>query len=105
METSLGALWGEDPRYMHAAGRPFKSRMANVLKLTFVAYNREGEIMPAYARYIALPANSFMTNTWRPDSHGDTRHALFRVPLGFLNRLAGNAFAEFWPDVQRRFGR
>ncbi len=105
MEAGLGALWGEDPRYFRVAGQPFKSRVGHVVKWTFLAQNREGRTMPAYARYIAIPGNNFLSNTWRPDSEADVGHASLRTLLGFVGRMADNAFDEFWPDVNRKLFR
>lgn len=102
MEASLGALWGEDPRYFRAQGQPFKNRVGQVVKMTFLAHDREGQTMPAYARYAAISGNNFLSNTWRADSEATAGHALERTALGFLGRMAGNAFSEFWPDVRQR---
>ena len=101
MEGGLGALWGEDPRYIRAKGQPFKSRVGRVIKMTFLAYDKNGETMPAYARYIAIPGNNFLSNTWRADSEADASDAVQRTLTGFLGRMAGNAFQEFWPDVSK----
>jgi hypothetical protein len=103
MESGLGALWGEDPRYHRAAGQPFRRRIAHVMTMTFVAPNREGRIRPAYARYAAIGGSNFISNAWRPDSEATAGHAAFRVGLGFLGRMTSNAFYEFWPDAKERF--
>ncbi|MCU1338161.1 MAG: hypothetical protein JWO19_3742 [Bryobacterales bacterium] len=105
MEASLGALWDEDPRYVRAAGQPFKKRVLNVAKMTFLARNRNGELMPAYARYISIPTNSYLSNAWRADSEADGRHAAIRIPMSFLTRAIGNAFTEFWPDATKLWHR
>jgi hypothetical protein len=104
MEASLGAIWGEDPRYkaFRQFGQPFKDRVRRVAVMTFVARDRSGNFMPAYARYIAMPANNFLSNAWRADSEANTRSAIFRTFWGFLGLMGRNAFDEFWPDVQRR---
>src|SRR5580704_13886492 len=67
MEAGLGAIWGEDPRYYRDAGAPMKNRLGHVLKMTFLARNRDGALMPAYARFIAIPSSSALANTWRPE--------------------------------------
>lgn len=54
MEASLGMLWGEDPRYVRAAPGRFKTRVWNVVKMTFVAKNSLGENSPAFARYLSV---------------------------------------------------
>jgi hypothetical protein len=100
MEASVGALWGEDPRYPRDSGQSFPNRIGHVVKWTFVARDRNGGTMPAYARYVATAGNNFLSNTWRESSEADAQHALERTALGFLARLSGNAFKEFWPDVK-----
>ncbi len=105
MEAGLGAIWGEDPRYFRAAGQPFKSRVGHVVKMTFMAPNRDGRILPAYARYSAIAGNNYLSNTWRADSEATADRAAIRVGLGFLGRMASNAFLEFWPDVKGRLGK
>src|SRR5437762_4242792 len=101
MEAGLGAIWGEDPRYVRNPNLPFKRRLGNVFLLTVAARNRNGDLMPAYARYIAIPGNNFLSNTWRVESDSTTNAALARTGYGFLGRIASNAWSEFWPDVKR----
>jgi len=102
IEAGLGALWGEDPRYVRSQNLPFKKRVANVFLYSFAGRNRDGKLMPAYARYIAIPANNFLSNTWRVSSEADTSSALTRTGYGVLAEVAGNAWNEFWPDVKRK---
>ena len=102
IEAGLGSLWGEDPRYFRAAGEPFGGRVRNVIIKTFTARRPSGFYAPAYARYAAIAGNNFLSNTWRPDSEADTQHAALRTLWGLLSRMGGNAFREFWPDVQQR---
>jgi hypothetical protein len=103
MEASLGTLWGEDPRYFRAGPEdPFKKRTWNIVKRTFVAKNSLGEDVPAFARYFSVFGSNYLSNTWRADSEATTENAAIRVGYGFLGRMAGNAFAEFWPDVKRK---
>jgi hypothetical protein len=100
IEASLGAIWGEDPRYVRNQNLPFKRRVGNVFLLSFTARNREGKLMPAYARYIAIPGNNFLSNTWRVSSASTTNAALMRTLYGVLGEIGSNAWAEFWPDVK-----
>jgi hypothetical protein len=102
MEAGIGALWGEDPRYFRAPGRPFGRRVQNIVKTTFVARRQNGDFAPAYARYLATAGNNVLSNIWRVDSEADARHAAVRTLLGFVGRMGSDAFQEFWPDVRRR---
>jgi hypothetical protein len=103
MESGLGAVWGEDPRYPRAAGQSFSHRLGHVAKMTFLAMNRDGRTMPAYARYAAVGGSNFLSNAWRADSDATAGHATVRIGLGFLGRFGSNAYFEFWPDVKNRF--
>jgi hypothetical protein len=102
-EAGLGALWGEDPRYIPTEGLPFWNRLGHVMKMTVMAQNRDGLERPAYARFVAISGTNFLSNTWRADSEASVGHAGTRTLLGFLGRMSGNAFQEFWPSVTRRF--
>jgi hypothetical protein len=50
------------------AGAPFKHRLAHVFVMTFFARNRDGNLVPAYVRFIAIPSSSAFASTWRPES-------------------------------------
>lgn len=103
MEAGLGAIWGEDPRYHRAGdGASFGGRIGHVVKYTFLSKNRAGEVVPAYARYAGIAGSNFLSNSWRADSEANDGHAVMRIGLGFLGRMSGNAFEEFWPDVRDR---
>ncbi|MDZ7640169.1 MAG: hypothetical protein U5J83_18275 [Bryobacterales bacterium] len=104
-EAGLGALWGEDPRYFRKGAGPgtgFGARMNHVLLSAVTATNRDGNRMPAYARYIAIPGSSFLQNDWRPESQSSTNEALLRTLYGFLGRMSANAIREFLPDLRRK---
>jgi hypothetical protein len=101
MEAGLGAIWGEDPRYFQSKDRTIKGRIGNAVLMTFAARQRDGNLGPAYARFVATPGNNFLSNTWRADSEATSKDAALRTLWGFLGRMGGNAFQEFWPDVQK----
>ena len=100
IEAGLGTLWGEDPRYVRDQTLPLKRRVANVFQFSFAARNRQGRVVPAYARYIAIPGSNFLSNTWRVSSEATTSAALTRTGYGVLSEIASNALTEFWPDLK-----
>lgn len=102
MEAGVGALWGEDPRYFRAAGQPFKRRIGHIFKMAFVARDRSGSLHPAYARFIAVPSGQIVSNLWRPDSPNTAGLISWQVGISFLNRIVGNTFSEFVPDILER---
>jgi len=105
MEAGLGYVWGEDPRYFRVPEKSMGGRIRNVFRMTVITHDRSGREMPAYARFIAVPAGAFIDSRWKPESTDDTRDALNRITVNFVNHIASNAFAEFWPDVRRRISR
>jgi len=102
MEAGIGAIWHEDPRYFRVPDRPFRERFRNTVRLTYLARRPSGDYGPAYARYIAIPGSSFLSNTWRANSEANTQDALERTGFGIVGRFASNATAEFWPDISAR---
>lgn len=100
MEASIGALWGEDPRYFRVPDQKFKMRVKNVVRLTFMARHEDGSFDPAYARYVAYAGNNFLSNEWRVHSEANTHDAILRIGEGFAGRMTANAFEEFWPDLK-----
>jgi hypothetical protein len=102
IEATLGSAWGEDPRYFHTVQAPFGERVKNIADLTFRAYHRDGERHIAYARFVAVFGNNFLSNTWREPSENDWQHALARTGEGFAGRAISNAVSEFLPEVWRK---
>jgi hypothetical protein len=103
MEAGLGAVWGEDPRYRRdGAGVSFKSRLGHVVQWTVVAPDRNGELRPAYARFVAFTSSSFISNAWREPSDTSAEHSFARIGFGLLGRMGSNAFDEFWPDAKQK---
>jgi len=100
--AGVGLILREDPRYFRVPDRPFKARVGNVVRLTFVSRGDHGGFGPAYGRYMAIFGDNFLSNSWRVHSEANSHDALLRTSEGFGGLLAGNAFEEFWPDVKRR---
>lgn len=100
MEAGFGALWGEDPRYFRVPEEPLGVRVKNVIKMTFLARRSDGDFAPAYARFIAVPGNNFLTNAWRPDGEANVHDAVLRTFEGFAGRMVSNAWNEFWPQAK-----
>jgi hypothetical protein len=100
IEASAGSLWGEDPRYFRVPDQPLKARLRNVVRLAFVARHPDGSFGLAYARYMAISGNNFLSNSWRAQSEANTHDAILRTGEGFAGRMAANAFEEFWPDIK-----
>jgi hypothetical protein len=73
--------------------------------MTFVAYRSDGNPAPAYARYIGIASNNFLSNSWRASSEANLHDAVLRTLTGFLGRMGSNALQEFWPDVKRHMFR
>ena len=101
MEAGGGLFLREDPRYFRVPQQPFRARVGNVVRLTFLARSRDDGVKPAFARYVGIFGSNFLSNTWRVRSEANAQDALLRPSEGLAGRMAANAFGEFWPDLKR----
>lgn len=102
LEAALGALDGEEPRYIPSGRRGIWPRARYAIKTAFLAQRRDGHLAPAWSRYAGNIANNLIENTWLPPSVTTGRQTILRSSLGLVSRLGGNAWEEFWPDVRKR---
>ncbi len=102
IEGSLGAIWGEDPRYPRSGSGSFWQRVGHSARMTFAAPYADGHLGPSYARYAGIVGNNFLSNTWRVNSEATTQAAWTRAAFGVLGRFTGNMFEEFWPSVTKK---
>lgn len=64
--------------------------------MTFLVRDRDGNLMPAYARFIAIPGSNALSSTRRSESEHSASNVAARIALGALGRVGSNAFTEFW---------
>jgi len=103
IEGGLGALWGEDPRYVRSARKGVWPRARYALKTSVLAPGRNGRLRPAWARYAGNTLNNVIENAWLPPSQTTASMTAVRSGMGIVTRMGGNLWEEFWPDVKRRF--
>ena len=104
IEAGLGAMWGEDPRYIRAPRGGLRSRIRYAAATVLLAPRRDGRLAPAWGRYAGNTVNNLIENAWLPPSVTTPGQTVRRCAAGLAGRLAGNLFEEFWPDIKRRFG-
>jgi hypothetical protein len=103
IEGGLGALWGEDPRYVRSARKGVWPRARYALKTSVLAPGRDGRLRPAWARYAGNTLNNVIENAWLPPSQTTASMTAVRSGMGIVTRMGGNLWEEFWPDVKRHF--
>jgi hypothetical protein len=101
IEAGLGALWGEDPRYIPSARKGIWPRARYALKTSVLAQGRDGRLRPAWARYAGNTLNNVIENSWLPPSQTTATQTALRSGMGIVTRMGGNLWDEFWPDVLR----
>jgi hypothetical protein len=105
IESGLGALWGEDPRYIRSGRTGIWPRARYALQTSVLAQGRDGRLRPAWARYAGNTVNNVIENAWLPPSQTTAAMTAVRSGMGIVTRIGGNLWEEFWPDVVRRFRR
>jgi hypothetical protein len=104
IEAGLGAIWGEDPRYIRAPRGSIRSRAAHAMKTVVLAPRADGQLKPAWGRFAGNVFNNVIENAWLPPSMTTPAQTALRSANGLLGRLAGNLWDEFWPDIRTRLG-
>jgi hypothetical protein len=104
LEAGLGALWGEDPRYIRAPRGPVRSRAAHAIKTVVLAPRGDGQFKLAWGRFAGNVVNNVIENAWLPPSMTTPGQTALRSANGMLGRLAGNLWEEFWPDLKTHLG-
>src|ERR1035437_3775708 len=102
IEAGLGAMWGEEPRYIPSGRRGLRPRVQYALKTAFLAQRRDGRLAPAWGRYAGNVFNNLIENSWlhpRATTPGETA---IRSVEGMVTRMLGNLWEEFWPEVRKR---
>jgi hypothetical protein len=102
IEAGLGALWGEEPRYIPSGRRGVRPRVQYALKTAFLAERRDGRLAPAWGRYAGNVFNNLIENRWLPPSATTPWETALRSADGMVTRMLGNLWEEFWPEVRRR---
>jgi hypothetical protein len=102
VEASLGALWGEDPRYVECHCDGIRHRAAHAARLSVLAARSDGRLAPAWARYAGTVTGNFAQNAWLPPSGRTWQQMVLRQAGAVGGQFVGNLWAEFWPDVRRR---
>ena len=101
IEAGLGALWGEEPRYIPSARKGIWPRARYALKTSVLAQGPDGRLRPAWARYAGNTLNNVIENSWLPPSQTTATQTAVRSGMGIVTRMGGNLWDEFWPDVVR----
>jgi hypothetical protein len=101
LEAGVGAFWGEDPRYIPSGRKGIWPRARYAMKVVFLAQRPDGGLAPAWGRYVGNTLNNIIENSYLPASVTTPGQTVLRSANGFLGRLGGNLWDEFWPDARR----
>ncbi|HYM23243.1 MAG TPA: hypothetical protein VEU08_08545 [Vicinamibacterales bacterium] len=105
IEAGAGALWGEDPRYVASGRKGIWPRARYAIKTAVLAQRSDGHLAPAWGRIAGNTVNNVIENAWLPPSATTPGQTLLRAALGFLTRMGGNAWDEYWPDAKKLIAR
>lgn len=105
IEAGLGAVWGEDPRYLRSGRVGLWPRVGYAIEAAVLAPRRDGRTAPAWGRYAGNVVNNVIENAWLPPSATTAGQTTLRSLEGIVGRVGGNLWEEFWPDVEKRLRR
>jgi len=105
LEAGVGAIWGEEPRYIPSGRKGIWPRARYAIRTTVMSQRRDGHLAPAWGRLAGNVFNNLIENTWLPPSATTPGQTTLRAVLGLLSRMGGNAWEEYWPDAKRLLTR
>jgi hypothetical protein len=105
IEGGLGAIWGEDPRYIPSTRHGVWPRARDAIKTVVLAPRRDGHLAPAWGRFAGNVVNNLIESTYLPPSVTTPGQTTLRSLDGLVGRLIGNLWNEFWPDLRKRLHR
>jgi hypothetical protein len=98
---AIRAIDKEDPRYFVLGRGTAWTRVKYAAKATFVVRRDNGDMIPAYSRFISDYSMPFIAQTWRPEGvHSGREFRSGTISLG--TGVVNNVFREFWPDLKRK---
>jgi len=111
VEGGLGAIWGEEPRYVRLGDRSgLWRRVGYSLLIVVAAQRRNGGLAPAWGRYSGNVASKALESISLPSESSGFGETAKRTAEGYLmGNAVGNLLGEFGPDlgswVKSRFRR
>lgn len=105
IEAAFGAIWGEDPRVRRSGRRGTGRRLGYAMKTAVLAPRADGRLAPAWGRFAGAVGSNMVKNAWLPSRLTTPKETALRIVAALLGRLGTNLWAEFGPDLRRRFAR
>jgi hypothetical protein len=97
----IRALDHEDPRYFPSQSHNAWKRTKDAMAQTFVCHNDNGNLMPAYSRFIADFGMPFVAQQWRPESTRTVAEGFRSGGISLGMGVGINVATEFWPDFKK----
>jgi hypothetical protein len=105
IELGVSALHREDPRYFRMPEGRFGQRLRHALVSTVVVRGADGSNTIGLARLANVYGSWAVATTWNPPDQRNPWKIAGNGTFGLGIKASSNLFREFWPDVERRFGR
>jgi hypothetical protein len=102
-ETSIGAIWKEDPRYFRLGQGPVRARLNQTFKQTFLSRYGDGQYRFGAAKAIGITGAAFANKLWVPQSIASNSDCAVRIGASYAGRFLSNLMREFSPDLRKMF--
>jgi hypothetical protein len=97
VQTGVGALLGEDNRYIRSSDSAFGRRLKYALLSTVAAHSRTGSRRVSISNISAFTAAAFVSRTWQPPSTSHVTDAMQNIGVSLGVSAAANVAREFLP--------
>jgi hypothetical protein len=100
----LPALLHQDPRYFRLGHGSATHRLLYAMSTSFICHHdHTGKWEPNYSNVAGNIISGAISNLYYPDSNSGIGLTISNGFIVTAEGMAGGVFAEFWPDISRKF--
>ena len=103
VRSGLKILLREDPRYFYSERQGISDRTLHAISEVFVAHKDSGGMRPNYSWFVSTASSVYISRQWHPGKYQTTKNYLQGAAMSTGIQSAKNVFAEFWPDIKKKF--
>ena len=104
IRSGLKILLREDPRFFYSERQGVGDRTLHAVGEVFITHKDSGGLRPNYSWFASTASSVYISRKkWHPEKYQTTENYLQGIAMSIGIQSAKNVFAEFWPDIKKKF--